>query len=42
MHLHPDTVRRMVKAGQIKTIPGTSRLIFPASELERLTTTHAR
>ena len=36
LHLHPDTVRRMAKDGKLRTIPGTARLIFPASELERI------
>jgi excisionase family DNA binding protein len=36
------TVRRMIEAGQIKRIPGTNRVIVPASEITKLLTTHGR
>jgi excisionase family DNA binding protein len=38
LSLHPRTVRRLKDDGRLRTLPGTSKLIFPASEIEKLLT----
>ena len=37
LHVSTKTIQRLHKEGILKTLPCTSRLIFPASELERIT-----
>lgn len=36
LNLNPRTVRRMKDDGRLRTIPGTAKLIFPATELDKL------
>lgn len=43
LNLNPRTVRRLLDDGVLRRIPGTSKPIIPASEIEKLLTHgHAR
>jgi hypothetical protein len=36
LNLNPRTVRRMKDDGRLSKIPGTAKLIFPATEIDKL------
>jgi predicted site-specific integrase-resolvase len=35
LRVHPNTVKRLVKAGHLHPIPHTKRLVFSLAEIER-------